>query len=112
MQFTPVQSQFLVRERCTSCVLSICLLLLYVFYAMQVCPSTGRPCDCSAGQAADSGKTHTSTNAVQHSSDDKLACGGSAGYSKATAEPLFPAELKRHPAKELHIPGPLAHWYR
>jgi len=66
----------------------------------QVCPSTGQPCDCSAG--ADSG-----TN-----SDDKDAMYGGTALKTPTAEPIFPPELRKRTVPELALPGPLAAWYR
>ena len=66
----------------------------------QVCPSTGQPCDCSAG--ADGG-----TN-----SDDKDAMYGGTALKTPTAEPIFPPELRKRTVPELALPGPLAAWYR
>ena len=65
---------------------------------LQVCPSTGRPCDCTAGQLASS-------------SQDKQAL-ADLKHVKAPQEPIFPAELRKRPAPELHLPGPLAAWHR
>ena len=67
---------------------------------LQVCPSTGRPCDCSAGAP-------TGT-----SSDDKDAMYGSTALKTPTAEPIFPPELRKRAVPELSLPGRLAAWYR
>ena len=90
-----------VARRHTS-VLLMCNILGYQIPAVcrQVCPSTGRPCDCSAG--ADSG-----TN-----SDDKDEMYGSTALKTPTAEPIFPPELRKRTVPELALPGPLAAWYR
>ena len=65
---------------------------------MQVCPSTGRPCDCTAGQVVDS-------------SDDKQAL-ADLKPEKPPQEPIFPPELRKRQPGELHLPGPLAAWHR
>lgn len=65
---------------------------------MQVCPSTGRPCDCTAGMQIDS-------------SDSKQAL-ADLKPEKPPMEPIFPAELRKRQPSELHLPGPLADWYR
>ena len=64
----------------------------------KLCPSTGRPCDCTAGQ-------------VSSSSQDKQAL-ADLKPAKAPQEPIFPAELRKRPALELHLPGPLTAWHR
>ena len=65
---------------------------------MQVCPSTGQPCDCTAGVQVDS-------------SDSKQAL-ADLKPDKPPMEPIFPAELRKRQPCELHLPGPLADWYR
>lgn len=65
---------------------------------MQVCPSTGRPCDCSDGQ-------------VINSSEDKQVV-AELKHEKPPQEPIFPPELRKRQASELCLAGPLATWHR
>lgn len=74
------------------------LLLRQPVVVMQVCPSTGQPCDCTAGMQMDSSESK------QVLADLKP--------EKPPMEPIFPAELRRRQPSELHLPGPLADWYR
>jgi len=67
-------------------------------YGVQVCPSTGRPCDCSDGQ-------------VINSSEDKQVV-AELKHEKPPQEPIFPPELRKRQASELCLPGPLATWHR
>jgi len=67
-------------------------------HGVQVCPSTGRPCDCSDGQ-------------VINSSEDKQAV-AELKHEKPPQEPIFPPELRKRQASELCLPGPLATWHR
>lgn len=64
----------------------------------KVCPSTGRPCDCSDGQ-------------MITSSEDKQALAELKPH-KPPQEPIFPPELRKRKAQELYVPGPLAAWHR
>ena len=65
---------------------------------MQVCPSTGRPCDCSDGQVINSSKDKQIVAELKH--------------EKPPQEPIFPPELRKRHASELCLPGPLATWHR
>ncbi|KAL3157593.1 hypothetical protein ABBQ32_012044 [Trebouxia sp. C0010 RCD-2024] len=64
----------------------------------KVCPSTGRPCDCTAGMQVDSSESK------QALADLKP--------EKPPTEPIFPAELRKRQPSELHLRGPLADWHR
>ncbi|DBA72485.1 TPA: hypothetical protein ACH3X2_010250 [Trebouxia sp. C0005] len=64
----------------------------------KVCPSTGRPCDCSDGQ-------------VINSSEDKQVV-AELKHEKPPQEPIFPPELRKRQASELCLAGPLATWHR
>ncbi|KAL6770287.1 XDH1 [Auxenochlorella protothecoides x Auxenochlorella symbiontica] len=64
-----------------------------------VCPSTGKPCDCGG--------------VVSHSEDKGQGMGPTTRTpGKQSAEPIFPAELRRRRPLELSIPGPQAAWFR
>lgn len=67
-------------------------------YGVQVCPSTGRPCDCSDGQ-------------VINSSEDKQIM-AELKHEKPPQEPIFPPELRKRQPSELCLPGPLTTWHR
>ena len=109
---------------------------------LQVCPSTGLPCACSGatglanggsagmggGDGASSGagclanggevksgaggRIDADAGEVVSSSADKLAVGGGAGYTRPTAEPIFPAALRGRAPRALCLPGPHATWHR
>ncbi|KAL0052613.1 hypothetical protein WJX82_004790 [Trebouxia sp. C0006] len=64
----------------------------------KVCPSTGRPCDCSDGQ-------------VINSSEDKQVM-AELKHEKPPQEPIFPPELRKRQPSDLCLPGPLATWHR
>ena len=80
--------------------------------ALQVCPSTGRPCDCGAGSEGANKDPQASDFWVESTAVDKLGTGGSATWQKPSAEPIFPNELRKASPASLHIPGPKAAWYR
>ena len=84
---------FLIRQPTAEHLLSRQLVVV-----LQVCPSTGRLCDCTAGMQVDS-------------SDSKQAL-PDLKPEKPPMEPIFPAELRKRQPSELHLPGPLADWYR
>ena len=65
---------------------------------MQVCPSTGRPCDCTDGMQVDSSESK------QALADLKP--------EKPSMEPIFPAELRKRQPSELHLHGALTDWHR
>ncbi|KAK9811378.1 hypothetical protein WJX72_002855 [[Myrmecia] bisecta] len=68
----------------------------------KVCPSTGQPCDCGAAEPGE----------VRTTSKDKELTAGPATFTRPTAEPIFPAELKKRSPQELNLPGPTAAWHR
>ena len=74
--------------------------------ALQICPSSGLPCDCGAAAAVAPGAVITTDSA------DKLKFGGSALPSKPGCEPIFPSELRSRVAQPLELPGKRATWYR
>lgn len=87
------------------------LCIYYTFYTLliitlQICPSSGLPCDCGAASAVETGAE------VATDSDDKLVIGGAATSAKPTTEPIFPSELKTRVPKPLELPGPQASWFR
>ncbi len=77
-----------------------------IFAILQICPSSGLPCDCGAATTVEPGAE------VATDSDDKLVIGGAAVSAKPTTEPIFPSELKTRISKPLEIPGPQASWFR
>lgn len=73
---------------------------------MQICPSSGLPCDCGAAASVQPG------GEVVTDSADKLVIGGAAQPSEPSAEPIFPSELRTRVPPQLELPGPLATWFR
>ena len=73
---------------------------------LQICPSSGLPCDCGAAASVKPGAVITTD------SGDKLKYGGSAVPGKPSCEPIFPSELRSRVAQPLELPGKLATWYR
>ena len=74
--------------------------------ALQICPSSGLPCDCGAAASVEPGAVITTNSA------DKLKFGGSALPSKPGCEPIFPSELRSRVAQPLELPGKRATWFR
>lgn len=73
---------------------------------LQICPSSGLPCDCGAAKDVEVGAVVTTD------SSDKLKFGGSAVHSKPSCEPIFPSELRSRVAQPLELPGKAATWFR
>lgn len=60
----------------------------------QICPSTGRPCDCGASKSDGPSDVKAPSNRMR-----------TAKLGQAKGEPIFPGELKKRPQAELVIPG-------
>ena len=73
---------------------------------LQICPSSGLPCDCGAAANVAPG------GMIETDSDNKLKFGGAAKLSKPSREPIFPSELRTRVAQPLELPGKQATWYR
>lgn len=70
----------------------------------QICPSTGRPCDC--------GMSRNDVKPCVTESRSTKPEGRLRSVGRYYAEPIFPPELQCRPAKELLLPGRVASWYR
>jgi xanthine dehydrogenase/oxidase len=68
----------------------------------KVCPSTGKPCDCSDG----------TSNITKNISNTCCTSTSSSSSSSSSREPIFPPELRRRHPPELHLPGLKATWHR
>eukprot|EP00884_Botryococcus_braunii_P020051 jgi/Botrbrau1/672/Bobra.0161s0055.1 len=73
-----------------------------VLHKGQICPSTGRPCDCGPRDVV---------LATRTADKDEEVCGPILARGPS-CEPIFPPELRRREPPELYLPGPFAAWYR
>ena len=97
---------FLLTWVCIVCQHSGRYLDSYQSTCAQVCPSTGRPCDCGAGAP------EGDVGVVSSSSKEKTRLAAKEARQAAPCEPIFPAELRRRQAPMLNLPGLLAAWHR
>ena len=75
---------------------------------LQICPGTGRPCDCGAAVDKGLGSDITSRGEVATDSASKLESGGKSKHVHVSVEPIFPPELKLAKPRDLTLPGPRA----
>ncbi|KAK9866639.1 hypothetical protein WJX84_012043 [Apatococcus fuscideae] len=82
----------------------------------KVCPSTGRPCDCSGSEPPAFNGHTAATGAsaeVQHSNtSSKVPSAAEQANLRGFSEPIFPAELRSYQAQDLCLVGLECTWLR
>ena len=82
------------------------LQLFEVWAALQICPSSGLPCDCGAAASVEPGAV------IHHRQRGQAEVRGLCPAQQARLRADLPSELRSRVAQPLELPGKRATWYR